>query len=245
MLQRVLLIRQPELCSELCDLLHAEGFACSALPATTTEYITPEKLEIATPWVAFTSANGVRGLFEALRITKQILPFDVMIAAVGESTANAVRVYFAQEPEVISSVGTGAHLAEELSRTLPLGTQLLYPCPDQHRSDFADICRSNGLLIHALPVYRTIAREPRELSRQLQSHLPVDAAVFFAPSAVHAFHRALPLPWPFAAIAIGPTTQRALSALGHSRISTATHPDALSITKAVRASLMQHEPDHV
>ncbi|MCB9365583.1 MAG: uroporphyrinogen-III synthase [Calditrichaeota bacterium] len=240
----MLLVRPPELCSETIRLLSAEGIVCHAVPATTTQFVTPEAIDLSVQWIAFTSANGVHGFFEALNTAQLDFPIDVAIAVVGEATAAAVRLYFAVEPELISCAGTGAGLAREMLALLPADTAVLYPCPEGHESEFAELCTKGGLDLRSLPVYKTVPRTPDDLNSDLAQLPECYGVVFFAPSAVRAFHAAQSMPWNFTAIAIGETTAAALRDLGHSDVVVAARPTAKAVADAVRESLLSHEPHH-
>lgn len=232
---RVLILREPGLAAPLSVALAAEGFECVALPVTNTEFVQPLNFTaVAEPWIAFTSANGVRGLFRALAQNGHLLPSTTRIACVGKSTAETVRELFARRADLVSPVADGAHLAEALAKSLPAGTELLYPCPGGHDSDFADICRKHGLVVRSLTVYRTNLIHPQALQEKLFELPNCEYVVFYAPSAVRAFCAACPLPWEMTAVAIGTTTQRALIAAGHCKTIVAEFPSVDEVANAIR-----------
>lgn len=244
MLERVLLVRDPELCDSLRERLLSEGIETVAVAATTTEFLTPEQIPLANSWIAFTSANGVRGFFQALKARGTSLPTSCRFAVVGKSTGRAVTEYFAQEPDLIAALATGAALGHELVERLPEGTALLYPCPVGHDSEFTNVCRAGGLTLNPLPVYRTAPIHPSLLAIRLQQAAPFDAAVFYAPSAVRAFVNAQPLPWSFKVVAIGPTTRAELERLGHNRLVTAERPEDEAVLAALLSLSSQSESLH-
>lgn len=231
MSDRVLILRDAALCGELISRLEADGCACACLPVTRTEFIQPQSVSVFKySWIAFTSANGVRGLFRALESSAHVLPLNVRLAAVGKATAELIHELFSRTADTVSEVADGASLAQSLIKSLPAGTEILYPCPGGHDSEFEIVCRANGLNVHSLPVYRTIAHSPEAIRDEYLS--PCDAAIFYAPSAVKAFHAAVPAPWSFTAIAIGSTTERALAQIGQTNIIKSENTEPHSIAAA-------------
>lgn len=244
---RVLILRKPDSAVQLRAALEAEGYSSAALPVTATEFLLPANfVGVTTPWIAFTSANGARGLYRALVHAAHVLQPSVRIACVGQATADVAHALFARKPDHVAPVADGAHLALSLSKSLPAGTDILYPCPGGHDSDFTTTCRELGLNVQALPVYRTLMLDPQELQTALAPLLPCEYAVFYAPSAVRAFCLAHPLPWPFTAVAIGPTTHRALITMGQRNTILSEQPRAEAIVNAIRfADSNAWEPEHV
>ncbi|MBL0061587.1 MAG: uroporphyrinogen-III synthase [bacterium] len=246
MSDHVLILRDAALCGELISLLEADGCTCTCLPVTSTEFIQPQGLSLYKySWIAFTSANGVRGLFRALESSAHVLPLTVRLAAVGKATARLIHELFSRTADIVSEVADGASLAQLLTKSLPAGTDLLYPCPGGHDSDFENICRTNGLNIHSLPVYQTIANSPETIRSSFDTLPPCDAAVFFAPSAVKAFNTAVPAPWNFNAVAIGSTTERALAQIHQTIVTKAENTEPHAIAMAARGvHSMEWESQH-
>jgi len=233
-MSRVLILREAVKAATLINALTSEGMECAALPVTLTEFITPKDFNgMREPWIALTSANGARGLYRALEKAAHALPPHVRVATVGAATAEAFHALFGREADLVSPVADGAHLAEHLSKSLPAGTEILYPCPGGHDSEFAVAARAGGLTVHEMPVYRTLPVAPERLTQQLTALLPRDYVVFYAPSAVRALANALPQPWDFTAVAIGPTTQRALIVSGLQDIIVAADPSAEAVANAI------------
>ncbi len=232
MSNRVLILRDPALSSELASLLEADGYEFTFLPVTRTEFIRPVQVPIQScQWIAFTSANGVRGLSGTLNSQTRTIPPRVGIAAVGKATAQVVVQLFGRDPDLVSDVPDGSSLAEILTKSVPTGTSILFPSSAGHSSDFAEICRANGLNVHVLPVYRTIAVSAEDIRSRFEPLENYETAIFFAPSGVKAFHAAVPAPWTFTAIAIGSTTERALSQVGQPAVirSAGTEPQAIAL----------------
>ncbi len=246
MSDHVLILREESLCRDLLSLLEADGCACTCLPVTHTEYLQSQNLLIQKySWIAFTSANGVRGLFRALESSAHVLPHNVRLAAVGKATARVIHELFSRTADLVADVADGANLAQLLIKSLPAGTDLLYPCPGGHDSDFENICRANGLNVQSLPVYRTVAESPEAVRNSFESLPPCDAAVFFAPSAVKAFHAAVPAPWNFNAVSIGKTTERALAQVRQIFVTTAENTEPHAIALAARGvHSMEWESQH-
>lgn len=232
--EHVLILRDESLCRELSELLLEHDCSRTFLPVTRTEYSRPQTISIFQySWIAFTSANGVRGLYRALESSAHVLPLNIKLAAVGQATAQMIHDHFGRAADIVSEVADGAGLAQTLSKSLPAGTDILYPCPGGHDSDFPDQCSQYGLRVTPLPVYQTIAIEPGVLRGELNSLDKFDSAVFFAPSAVKAFHAAFPAPWRLTAIGIGLTTERALLQSGQINVTKSERPNAQSIAAAI------------
>ncbi|MCB1060244.1 MAG: uroporphyrinogen-III synthase [Calditrichaeota bacterium] len=235
---RVLILRDKALCAELIRELDANGVDCTFLPVTNTEFLAADVKQLFKyNWIAFTSANGVRGLFRALKTSAHVLPLNIKIAAVGKATAEVIHELFSRSADVVSEIADGTHLAQTLSKSLPAGTEILYPSPAGHDTEFTKIARQEGLHIDCLPVYKTVPVEDTVLREQLESAAGFAAAVFYAPSAVRAFGKAFPAPWNLTAIAIGPSTQKALAETGHKNISMSQDTYSLAISRAVREAL--------
>jgi uroporphyrinogen III methyltransferase/synthase len=235
---RVLILRDRALCADLLRELPADEIECAFLPVTQIEFLDANVKSLNKfSWIALTSANGVRGLFRALNRSAHVLPLNVKIATVGNATAEVVHELFSRKPDVVSEIADGTHLAQTLSKSLPAGTDILYPCPGGHDTDFATIARQEGLNIDCLPVYKTVLVEAYALREQLVSAAGFSAAVFYAPSAVRAFHNAFPAPWNFTAIAIGPSTRKALAESGQINLIQSEDTYSLSISRAIRESL--------
>lgn len=244
---RVLIARDATLCGQLSELLAAAGYDVRAVPVTTTEFIQPIKFHIADyEWVTFTSANGVAGLSRALIQSSQILPDRTQIAVVGKATSAAVCKHLQRDANLVSKISDATHLASTLGQELPAGTSVLYPCALEHEPVIEDICRSNGIRVTDLPVYRTLHVASEILKSQLQNFHPFDVVVFYAPSAVRAFHAALSTGIGYAAVAIGATTMFALEEIGCKVIEVSTSPEAPALAEAV-SCVFKHttEPTHV
>lgn len=218
---RVLILRDPARAAELLTLLKADGIPAMALAVIRTVFVwkRAELPDLARfHWLAFTSVNGVHGFADALRETAATLPAAIRIAAVGPATAAAVTRTL-RTPEIVAAESDARHLAEAIGARSPqVQTALLWPCAAQHGEDFSVPLAAAGFRVQAWPVYATEALPPPQLRAALPPCADVAAAVFAAPSAVNAFVEALPPPWNFVAIAIGPVTARALVRAGVSHI---------------------------
>lgn len=234
MRMRVLILRSPELSDRLINLLESDGVDFACLPVTRTEFIHPGFIPINKfSTIAFTSSNGVRGLFRALESSAHILPLNTRLAAVGKATADTIHELFSRNADIVAENASGASLAHLLCQELPAGTEILYPCPGGHNPEFADRCRAFGLNVHPLPVYRTVEVDPDTIRLALSASVEPDAVIFYAPSAVNAFQKALPAPWPFRAIAIGQTTERALHDAGQAVVVRSESTEPHSIVLAI------------
>lgn len=235
---RVLITRDLALCGALPEKLRKSGHVVFGLPVTETMFMSPELPDLSRyDWIAFTSANAVRGLALLCAEGEAIDWSRLHIAAVGRSTAKVVSDILQRCVDIISIIADGPHLALAMTETLPPGARVLYPCAAEHDSLFTHICRSRGLHVDELPVYRTLPKLTSHLRDELSALGNIDAALFYAPSAVRSFRAAYLGKLDFAAIAIGPTTLFALEEAGFKRLALADSPNVDCMVRAVEESL--------
>ncbi|MBK6765616.1 MAG: uroporphyrinogen-III synthase [bacterium] len=235
---RVLITRDLALCGALPELLRRSGRVVHGVSVTATEFTTTALPDCSKQeWIAFTSANAVRGLAHLFGTNSLVGLSHLHIATVGKATAAVAAEYLQCEPKLVSTIADGAHLAVLLSDMLPEGTRILYPCACDHDSNFTHICRSYGLVVTDLPVYRTLPKPATQLDAELSALGSFDAVLFYAPSAVRAFGAACRARHGFAAIAIGPTTLFALDEAGFGSLVVADSPNTEALFRAVENGL--------
>jgi uroporphyrinogen-III synthase len=167
-------------------------------------------------WLLFTSANTLNFLVQRTRALG--LPLSIstqsQIAAVGESTAEALRM--AGLP--VSFVPKN-YVAESLIEDLPgnwSGKRVLLARAAQARDVIPDALRSAGATVDVVDAYRNVlpADAPERLRRALAEK--IDAATFTSSSSVTHLAQAaeqagIPFPFPqVPAISIGPITSQTL-----------------------------------
>jgi uroporphyrinogen-III synthase len=171
-------------------------------------------------WLILTSVNAVRVLAEraaALGVSL-IQPVGLQVAAIGSSTASAVReaglsVTFL--PEAYMAEGLVEGLAAQVS-----GRRILLVRAAVARDVIPDALREAGAEVDVVEAYRNVL--PKAAPEQLQLVLAegIDAATFTSSSsATHLAEaaRQAGIAWPLAgvlAVSIGPITSRTLRELG-------------------------------
>jgi uroporphyrinogen-III synthase len=193
------------------------------IPAIRTEPVPPRGPEGHLPeemgafaWVAFTSPNGVRYFFQALRGTVGKLPSSVRVAAIGTATEEAlaregIRVHLSPPR------ATGRSLGETLVATSG-PVPILLPRGRRGREELGGILRKAGWAVTEVILYDTVAPDigPDALAKFSGGF---DAALFASPSAVTNLWEALPADARTALaraklLPIGSTTAEALRRLG-------------------------------
>jgi uroporphyrinogen-III synthase len=189
-------------------------------------------------WIILTSRHAVRALLEGVRVPKARRP---RVAAVGESTAEAVRQVRWPVDLVAEGKGGGA-LAHEMIRQDEIsGRALLYPRSNLARDDLVSELEAAGGRVTILEAYRTLPPdgsdpEVRAVLDEIRNGR-FDVAVFASPSAVR--HLAMLLPAGhealrgLASVGIGKTTASALREHGASRVTEASRPDTAGLFQAV------------
>jgi uroporphyrinogen-III synthase len=190
-------------------------------------------------WIAFTSANGVRGFANLLKSSGRIIPSICRVACLGEATAIVARRELLSD---VDFIGTRAHgsgfaeaLIEHVGSTRPMN--LLHPCAREALPDFAEHCRDHGLHVTSLVVYETLPVPTTELQAELNALENWDAVVFYAPSAVNSFVAAWPNRHDYEVIAIGATTARALTEFHFEHVWTCESPTPTHLAAAINDAL--------
>lgn len=242
---RVLLTRSPEDSGELTRRIGQAGGGAICVPMI--RIAPPEDPEplrrvrenlSAFRWLVLTSRHGAARILEGLRPVA-----DLDIAAVGESTARAIRDLGWSVAHVSSGKG-GAALAVELSAMGVSGETVLYATSDLGGDELPERLRDAGVRMTVVEAYRTLPPEPSDpsierLVRDVEGGRH-DIAVFASPSAVRNFAGlfvtggAYPAGLP--AVAIGATTEKALKQAGARAVTKAARPDAAGLFEAVVAA---------
>jgi uroporphyrinogen III methyltransferase/synthase len=233
--RRVLVTRARETASELSELLGAAG--AEVVEAPLARHLAPERwdeLDAALArledydWIAFTSANAVRFLWQRLRE----LGFDarrfagVKLAAVGQATARSLEscgLHADLIPEHYDAAalgtalrGDGLHCVGNIPPT-PCLPRVLLPQADNARSQLRDWLISQGCPVTAVVAYRTLS-----VDFALPEGQPaIDAATFASSATVERFAAALGEPGLARLvqsgcrfISIGPQTSATMQRLG-------------------------------
>lgn len=161
-------------------------------------------------WI-FTSKNGVTGMQEQ-RSGGARFPEPRAQFAVGEQTAMALESagYSADWPAEENATGL-AHLILRwadlnLNEAERDSLKLVHWCGNRSRPELREVLERAGMDLKSIPVYRT------ELVRVQAPSPPLDAILFYSPSAVEAVRRSEAWPDPMPRLyAIGSTTGEVLS----------------------------------
>jgi uroporphyrinogen-III synthase len=140
-----------------------------------------------------------------------------------------------------------AALAREMAREgVGPGARVLYPCSDLARTELKQILEGAGADVVSLEVYRTVpSADSEELHRECEASGKWHIAVFASPSAVDRFigiagdldkvmEQRL-------AVGIGPTTVRALEALGDWTVVESRSRDDAGLLEAVERAWRSFE----
>lgn len=233
--------------------LAAQGIDSLGLPCLRHEKLSdPEtrramvELWRSCSWLALTSRRGAESAAELLReemLREEVLREEVLgtgpaIAAVGPATADRCRELFGR-CELVSEEPTGAGLARELRRRLAPGTAVAIATADRGRRDLEEILEPAGLEVRRLAVYETLTAEPATERLDLAEQ-EVDGIFFASPSALEGLGALARWPDSWAAeriaVAIGPTTARAVEAGGF-RVWIAERPSFGGMLAAWKAAI--------
>jgi uroporphyrinogen-III synthase len=246
MKNKVLITRDPKRASALIEELKKENIEVFAAPVTTTEFLV-DNADLQDlgkyDWLAFTSVNGVKGFKKVIQTQNIELPAGIKIAAVGEATAQFITEHLRQI-DLVSKKADGAALAETIieSGNGNSGGSILWPCGESALDKLQTILENAGMSVERFVCYKTVAVNPDDLRKHIQSLPGWDLAVFAAPSAVKSFSSAWSDKENFIALAIGPTTAKSLINLKYKNViisegSSATDC-AASIIKALKNRIL-------
>ena len=165
-------------------------------------------------WACFTSANGVRFFWDALRATGRDARAlaGVKICAVGPMTAEAL-LHRGLAVDVVAERFVAEGLLEVLAtRDDIFGTSVLYAAADGARETLPGGLEALGAVVERVPLYRSVP-EPEGFAR-LRAALderPADLVAFTSASSVRSFVEAVGTEraGEIAAASIGPTTSAA------------------------------------
>lgn len=189
-------------------------------------------------WLLATSVNALKFWSQAVgedRLRTAISARgDLRFAAVGETTANALRAFGADEV-LVPKDATGKSLADELVGAHPIGHALI-PGGNLAMKTLPSTLVAAGWQVSTAVVYVTsqVAKEPE--SARLVRDREVSAILFRSPSAVRALthfvpHPAIPL------VCAGPTTARALEEQGLKAAALAPKPSAEVVASTIYSLL--------
>ena len=210
----------------LSNQLRTLGLTVLLWPATHTREPDSNALEEALrriqefEWIVFASRHAVAAVMQ--RLPQQ--PSGIRIAAVGQSTAQVLRQR-GWQVDVVPDEAEASGLVIALGPKVKAGTRVLYPASSRALPTISTGLSQLGAAVTQVEAYRT---EPAAIDvaecRAWIERDGVGAVTFASPSAVIELERSLGKPdldrllANAAAIAIGPTTSRALAERGYTAV---------------------------
>ena len=192
-------------------------------------------------WIVFTSRHAVAALTERIDAP----PPGVRLAAVGAATAAVLRERGWPADLIATEPGAAGLLSAFAAAAIAPGTRILYPASSRALPTLAAGLTQLGAVVSTVEAYRTETAAPLDLAscRDWIARRAVGAVTFTSPSAVVELERALEedfarLLATAPAVAIGPTTARALSERGQTPVlaeSATLRGVANSVLRALRA----------
>jgi uroporphyrinogen-III synthase len=211
------------LCSELRNL----GLPVLLWPAVGVEMADQASLEAALgrletfAWIVFASRHAVAAV---TAIRPSAPPADVRIAAVGQATAQVLRQR-GWPVDLLPSESNAAALVEAFAAATPdiAGKRVLFPASSRALPTIATGLTQLGALVEQVEAYRTEISSALDVEdcRAWIARGSIGAVTFASPSAVDELEHALGkndfdrLLNTATAVAIGPTTAKALADRGH------------------------------
>ena len=237
--RRVLVTRALEDSSVWAARLAALGAEPVILPCIRTETLddaeTRSRLAAAlhdADWLCVMSARGA----EAVALLAGPLPAAIRVAAVGDSTANAVRASLGLTPFVARG-GTSRALGEELLAeafsSASASTRIVVAAAEGGRTDAEEVLERAGALVTRIDVYRTVPASPTSAPMDLAVE-GIGDVLLASPSAVRGLLNQVSFPAGARIFTIGSTTSAAAAAAGLSVSGEATHPDFESLVEAMQ-----------
>ncbi|MGA7539936.1 MAG: uroporphyrinogen-III synthase [Steroidobacteraceae bacterium] len=188
-------------------------------------------------WIVFTSRHGVAAVTARLSGP----PLGLRTAAVGRATAKVLEQH-GWPVDLLATEPGAAGLVERFAASgLARGARVLYPASSRALPILATGLTQLGAQVTTVEAYRTVAGAALDIEdcRSWIAREAVGAVTFASPSAVTELERALGRP-DFArlldtapAVAIGPTTARALTERGY----TSTLAESATLRGLARTSL--------
>lgn len=170
-------------------------------------------------WIAFTSRNAVRVVFEWLQAHNHLPMPSLRVAAVGSATADELRGR-GVAPDCVPLEAGGQSLAQAMMAVGVSGASVLLPQGDLAGDDLQHALEGAGAKVTAIRVYRTTPAQPTDhVPQEALLRGEMDVVVLASPSA---FRNLLSLPaigvrsvlGRTHMVAIGPTTAEAVRTAG-------------------------------
>ena len=212
-------------------------------PTTRMERMDPAPMQEALErlddfqWICFTSANGVRFFWDALRATGRDARAlaSVKLCTVGPMTADAL-LQRGLAVDVVAQRFVAEGLLEALAaRDDVYGTSVLYAAAEGARETLPSGLEALGAVVERVPLYRSVP-EPAALERlhEALAERPADLVAFTSASAVRSFADAMGAQASETpAASIGPATSAAVREMGMAVAVEATQSTLAGLVTAI------------
>jgi len=192
-------------------------------------------------WMFLTSQNALRALEERCQALHSDLPSAIgalRVGVVGPATAEAARAA-GISVSYVATKHQGVSFARELAAEVR-GTRVFLPRSDRANPDLVEQLHRLGAHVTDVVAYKTIAPDESALAEARATlQQPVDAVLFFSPSAVHHLQdilgneKVLEISRHAIFAAIGPVTEKALHSADVERVLLAADTTVNSIVEAL------------
>jgi uroporphyrinogen-III synthase len=140
-------------------------------------------------WLVVTSINTVQVLAERLRYLALQLPPSLRVAAVGSSTADALREQLDVSVDLMPEKYTGSDLAATMQ--VAAGTRVFLPISALAKPTLADALRDMGADVRVVDAYRTVVARGGDDVPSMLWEGSIDAITFTSASTVRFFAKRL------------------------------------------------------
>jgi uroporphyrinogen-III synthase len=161
--------------------------------------------------VTFSSRRGVRGV-DRLGLAAQLMPAEIIVAAVGPSTAEELE-NCGLRVDLVADPPTGEVLAGALLQRLPAGSRIVSVRGNLRTGNLDERLHQGGHRVESLEVYQNV-----DPGVPAMDPFPLSAVVVASPSAGRRLVEKNPWIKQHRFCAIGPTTAAALEDLGITRV---------------------------
>lgn len=218
---------------------HPLTFPCIAIEAVTdmAELIAELRALHAADWVLFTSVHAVDAFARTTSSEWPRVRWQKQCAAVGRTTASALRAH-GLDAAVVPSRASATALVDAVGSLN--GRVVLYPASNLANDDVDRGVRAQGGVVRRVTAYRTVPGEGIDALASAVSAHTIDAAAFWSPSAVEFVAARLPFrDWPrrTRVVCAGESTAMRATHLGVTVHATATAPTTDEMLRALRVAL--------
>lgn len=195
--KRILVTRAAEQAEEFSQAIAERGATPVEAPVIAFKPVKDRAVDEAVAffpqyqWIVFTSANGVRFLFELLRGAGQEFPAGVKVAVIGKKTLSALQSH-GINVELIPDEFVAENLLQLLKKELEPGNAVLLPRGNLARKVLPDSLVRLGAKVTDLTIYETAVNwDCREVLVNSLSGNELDVVTFTSSSTVESLFQLL------------------------------------------------------